>query len=110
MGYYTYFNLNYYGSAEDEEALENFEPSSADFSFPEAIKMLIDDDDDNDWKWYSWETDMKKLASLFPNILFVLHGDGEESDDLWEARFKGSEYEYQEFTIPPFTNPNLQIP
>jgi hypothetical protein len=106
MGYYTYFSLSYHGSQEDEEALQNFEPGD-EFAFPEGIKELIDDSQDANWKWYGWEKDMKLLASKFPNILFILNGDGEESDDLWEFRIKGDVSEFHRMEIPPFTTPEL---
>ena len=110
MGYYTYFTLSYQGPEKDEEALEAFEPKEGEFHLPaDLIKQLIADNGDNDWKWYDWEEDMKKLAKMFPTILFVLHGDGEDSDDLWEWRGKGDEYEYHSFEMPPFTNKNLFI-
>jgi len=108
MGYYTYFSLSYHGTPEDEEALQNFQPGK-EFAFPEGIKELIDESQDTDWKWYGWEEDMKKLCKLFPNILFILDGDGEDSDDMWEWRGKGDIYEYHWFTLPPFTTPELML-
>lgn len=103
MGYYTYFSLEYYGSAEDEKALQNLKPSEDDFEFPEGIQKLIDEDDDCDWKWYGWQEDMKRLAGMFPEVTFVLHGNGEESGDIWEWRGKGEEFEFHEMEMPKFT-------
>lgn len=104
MGYYTYYTLAYYGSPEDEQALQDFQPDQADFKFPvKLIKQLIADNGDNDWKWYDWEEDMQTLARKFPNITFALHGDGEESDDIWEWRGRGDKYEYHRVEMPPFT-------
>lgn len=106
MGYYTYFSLSYHGSPEDEDALQNFEPGK-EFNSLEVIKSLIDEFDDHDWKWYEWESDMKTLASKFPNVLFIFNGDGEESDDIWEFRIKGNICEYHQVEMPPFTTPEL---
>ena len=104
MGYYTYYTLSYYGSPEDEQALREFEPDKDEFSYPpELIKQLIADNGDNDWKWYDWREDMEKLAKKFPNITFVLSGDGEDSDDIWEWRGKGDKYEFHYMEMPPFT-------
>lgn len=104
MGYYTYYSLAYYGSQEDEKALQEFEPSPDDFTYPpEYIKHLIADDEDNEWKWYNWEKDIQTLAKKFPNITFILHGDGEESGDIWEWRGKGDESEYHRMEMPEFT-------
>lgn len=106
MGYYTYFSLSYHGSPEDEDALQNFEPGD-EFAFPKGIKELIDDLQDSNWKWYGWEKDMKLLASKFPNILFILEGDGENSDDIWEFRIKGDISEFHCMEMPPFTTHEL---
>ena len=48
-----------------------------------------------------------EVAKKHPEVLVVLTGDGESSDDLWEERWKGEEHEHQNFTIPPFKNKNL---
>ena len=109
MGYYTYYTLSYEGPAKDEQALRDFKPSEDEFSFPEGIVQLIKDNGDNDWKWYGWQDDMQKLAKKFPNILFVLDGDGEQSDDIWQWRGKGDETEFHAMEMPPFTNPNLKF-
>jgi len=111
MGYYTYYTLSYYGFPEDEQALCDFEPKESDFNLPpQYMKQLIADNGDNDWKWYDWLEDMRKLAKMFPNILFVLDGDGESSGDVWQFRIKGeNEFEFHAMEMAPFTNPNLKI-
>ena len=38
-------------------------------------------------KWYDWEKDMSLISQEFPQFLFTLYGDGEESDDKWVAYF-----------------------
>ena len=103
MGYYTYFSLSYFGSPEDEQALQNFEPNQEDFTYPpDFIKGIIESGYE-EAKWYDWEKDMQKLTKIFPNITFVLTGDGEESGDVWEWRGKGDKYEFHCVTMPPFT-------
>lgn len=110
MGYYTYYTLSYFGSKEDEQAVSDFEPNEDDFHVTsDGLKTLIADNGDCSWKWYHWEEDMKKLCKIFPNILFILNGDGEESDDLWQWRGKGDQYEYHCVEMPPFTNPELKL-
>lgn len=44
--------------------------------------------------WYSWESDMCLLSSRFPEILFCLHGEGENGDDLWNAYFLDGKFQY----------------
>lgn len=38
-------------------------------------------------KWYEWKEDMLKISKRYPLTIFVLHGEGEESGDLWKAYF-----------------------
>ena len=100
MGYLTYFHLRMEGS---EEAIEK----------AKSDLLAIDDDFDILWeegetfKWYDWEKDMTLIASRNPEVLFILDGDGEETDDLWQWRGKGKETEYHTWCIPPFENKNL---
>jgi hypothetical protein len=34
-------------------------------------------------KWYSAESDMKKLSLHYPDVVFCLEGQGENHDDFW---------------------------
>ena len=43
----------------------------------------------NSCKWYKHKEDMKALSAKFPGILFTLHGEGEESEDLWVQYWLG---------------------
>ena len=103
MGYHTYYTLSYFGSPEDEQALQDFQPDQEDFTYPpDFIKGMIESGY-NEAKWYDWEKDMKTLAHKFPNITFALTGDGEDSGDVWEWRGKGDKYEFHRVEMPPFT-------
>ena len=100
MGYLTYFHLKMEGS---EGAIEK----------AKSDLLTIDEDFDILWeegelfKWYEWLDDMTLIASRNPEVLFILDGDGEESDDLWQWRGKGNETEFHNWSIPPFENKNL---
>lgn len=109
MGYYTYFSLSYHGTPEDEQALQKYhvEDDNAEYSDPYYINGILDGCADHDYKWYDWEKDIKVLASKFPNVLFILDGDGEENEDHWEFRIKGKVWEHHYVEMPPFTTPEL---
>ena len=38
-------------------------------------------------KWYSYDSDVKLLSEKFPNIVFTVEEQGEDSDDLWKHYF-----------------------
>lgn len=46
---------------------------------------------DNDAKWYDHEPELKEFSKKFPDALFILHGDGEGSDDFWYEYFRNGQ-------------------
>lgn len=106
MGYYTSYNLNTYGSDEDKEKFEK--------------KLLEISDEDSDVrelltyggvnaKLYDLEAWIQEIVRDIPNLLVVLSGDGDDSDDQWEMRWKGEAFEEHRAVMPPFQNPELFI-
>lgn len=57
--------------------------------------------------WYDYEEDMLDISKQFPDVLFCLHGEGEESGDIWDHYFLNGKAQYckAEINIPPF-DPN----
>lgn len=55
-------------------------------------------------KWYYYFDDMLKMSTEIPEVLFELHGEGEESGDLWNAYFLNGRghVSYREITYAPF--------
>ena len=43
---------------------------------------------DLDDTWYNHEEDMLAISKQFPELLFVLEGEGENNDDLWKQYFR----------------------
>lgn len=110
MGYYTYFNLSVRNDIPLEkqreaalrlaDILEEDEREKKEIAISEFPFDFISYDS---MKWYDWESDMDTLAQEFPEIEFVLYGEGEERDDNWRAFFKGdrSVYQYQHSYFDP---------
>lgn len=87
MGYYTRFTLNL--SAPDGfniddlvEVMKLPQYNIIDWVFDENLETY------DEAKWYNHEDDMKEISKLFPDVLFELHGEGEENDDMWIQYFK----------------------
>lgn len=108
MGYYTYYELQVIGDEEKVEQVKNFKPNEdGEFSSAYCVSSILDDCAEHYMKWYDWEHDMRLLAKMFPDVLFILSGDGEETDDVWEFRIKGDVSEQHGLCIPPFAKPEL---
>lgn len=50
-------------------------------------------------KWYDWERDMTNLSKQFPEIEFIVYGEGEDRDDTWRAFIKNGACIYQKAHI-----------
>lgn len=104
MGYYTNFELSV---DQDEEAVREF-LSSEDGNLTGGYLSSWLEYWSGSWsangKWYEHSEDMKFLSTRFPDVLFTLTGDGEETGDLWAKYYKGgkeqiakAEITYEEF-------------
>lgn len=87
MGYYTQYNLyvqNYDGLNETELDDVN--------SAIEALNIFDGGDNRYGWsayeKWYDHDDDMLALSTRFPDVVFQLYGDGEDSEDRWMTYYK----------------------
>ena len=88
MGYYTDYNLTAHGASEKQ--------------LTEMNKIIIQEWGLEKWgdgwwcnaKWYDHDDDMIGLSNLYPDVLFILEGNGEESDDIWITYYKGGKHQY----------------
>lgn len=55
-------------------------------------------------KWYDFDQDMLLLSKKFPNILFCLHGEGDNEEDLWDAYYQNGKVQncHAEIIYPPY--------
>lgn len=56
-------------------------------------------------RWYDHDDDMCRLSAKFPDVLFELHGDGENSEDFWITYYLNGQMQYcqGEITYAPFS-------
>ena len=43
---------------------------------------------DDEVKWYDCEADMREYSKKYPDLLFIIDGRGEESDDVWRHWYR----------------------
>ena len=109
MGYYTSYDIAFEGDFEQKKEFEEDLLKISAYSDGRLDSSVVELLETNCVyaKLYDLEAWIAQLAPKYPNLLIILTGDGEESGDIWEKRWKGGESEYQEAVIPPFTNSNL---
>ena len=88
MGYYTHFEI----IVNNNEIIDK-----------EIHEKLCEISGYNDWdywtssitghfKWYENEHDMYELSMLFPDKVFTVTGNGEESNDIWRNYWKNGKF------------------
>lgn len=93
MGYYTYFSINKVkGSDKDMDNLVK--------DIDAKTGLRFSDDNCQEAKWGDYEEDCLKLSKKYPNLVFQLDGDGENSDDLWAERFHNGNCEMVSMEYP----------
>lgn len=102
MGYYTQYLLEAVGQYE-EDAVNDFiqEVSGYHIELGEYTDTI---------KWYDALDDLKKLSEKFPDVVFTLSGEGEESGDIWKAIYKNGKTKYVKavITFPPISIEDLK--
>lgn len=115
MGYCTTFSLTW-----SRLAGNNRDEYELDAKIAVAIKEANDKDGSlygvtpegesmDSCKWYDHEKDMKAFSKKFPNVLFTLHGEGEEAGDVWNKYFVNGKMQVARATIAiaPFDKDKL---
>jgi hypothetical protein len=86
MGYYTRYEL----SSPTKDNVD-WEGIVADLRFAGGYPVAAlnaDGTQNQECKWYEHEEEMKKFSKKYPDMIFVLKGEGEESGDMWIKYFK----------------------
>lgn len=95
MGYYTHHNLKIkqidkdMSIAEIEELkrkIDNYIENHEDIDY--AVGPIDSDWECDSCKWYDHNEDMLEMSKAFPDVVFELEGDGEESGDIWKTYYK----------------------
>ena len=83
MGYYTRYKLTLHEPSSfvgrEEELIAGFRKAcdGAEFALTEHGNSY------EATKWYSHDEDLRKFSRMYPDVVFKLTGEGEESGDQW---------------------------
>lgn len=100
MGYYTQHNLEVRNVKSEAEFKKLCDAMVLDGSTHSIIGYALDDGYYNpeqkiaefyscgECKWYDHEVDMFRISCEFPDMVFCLHGEGEETGDLWDDYYR----------------------
>ena len=79
-------------------------------TYPDAAHAITETGrNNNSSKWYDHEEHLRDFSKKYPGILFELHGEGEESTDLWKQYYKDGKMQTckAELSYPPFDEKKL---
>lgn len=106
MGYYTTFEIstkeNKYPITDIVTYMQR-KQKKYDWFYPFEYNFddYIEDDCIEDFelygeqaKWYEFDKEMKTLSRQFPDTVFCLYGEGEESRDVWYRYYKNGKLQY----------------
>jgi hypothetical protein len=93
MGYYTDYNLTW--EDPQDRTIEHDQEMQERFGY-----VMFDTEE---CKWYEWKEHMKEYSELYPDILFILTGVGEDNA-LWRAYIQNGKMHYIPGTIEVITN------
>jgi ABC-type Fe3+-hydroxamate transport system substrate-binding protein len=99
MGYYTVFNLEVVGGDSTYDYVQELQDIS-------GYTNLFDDC----VKWYDHEYDMRLLSEKYPEVLFILSGEGEDLKDIWKEYYKNGlmQRTYAEIIFEDFDETKLE--
>lgn len=106
MGYYTTYKLQIHNPEKmpaNKNVIKEFVETT------EFVEHYLDEEGNNldTAKWYEHETDLKAFSKKYPEIIFKLSGEGEESGDIWSKYFQnGKMQDCRAKVVTPGFNPN----
>lgn len=84
MGYYTSYQLELITDGYEPSIIGDLrrENENAEYALSE------DGSYGESCKWYDYEIEMTEFSKKYPDTIFILTGEGEESGDLWKCYFR----------------------
>jgi hypothetical protein len=93
MGYCTRYELEVF---EGELSISEILSKESEEGTFDGLDYAIDTNGEyeQECKWYEHEADMHFLSLRYPEITFLLSGEGEESGDVWKKYFKNGKMQH----------------
>jgi hypothetical protein len=89
MGYITTYRLEAYEThIIDCNQWGKLVGSITDPSFDKDHLIKIYNKDGVEYKWFRYENEMIRLSQYFPNLTFVISGEGEDREDNWSESWQ----------------------
>lgn len=92
MGYYTQYSLKQVRNAISDTELASL---IAEDEYA-CVALDLDGDSKLPVKWYEHEECLCAWSAQYPNIVFRLHAEGEDSDGIWDKYFTGGKLVHTE--------------
>ena len=105
MGYSTCYTLTVEGDNDrDIITALRAECSNADYALDEIGEPC------DSCKWYDHDDDIKSFSLKYPDVIFHLHGEGEEAADVWNTYYKNGKMQHCPaiITFEPFDENKLK--
>lgn len=102
MGYYTHYTIDIVGTKDFEEKKKIIKEVNEVSGYGELFHHERNNgsfDTEESVKWYDWDDDVKEISAKYPELLFVILGDGEEDDDYWKCFFKAGKADMCSATV-----------
>lgn len=87
MGYNTSFSLELHDCDADQTSL--IIRGFRNFSHNAAYALDEEGTEQNTCKWYRYKAELTRFSLNYPEVLFLLAGEGEENGDMWKLYVKG---------------------
>lgn len=109
MGYYTDYQLEVYGRSLSKE-----QATAINQAVMGMDNVSWQSWDTTEWwaseqKWYEQEEDMYQLSLQFPDVCFLLHGNGEDQYDLWDEYWQNGSYQHCHAEIPLYDPDKMRL-
>lgn len=92
MGYYTQYSLRQVRNAISDHALAVLIAGDECASYALDLEGGTKEAE----KWYEHEASLCAWSARYPNTIFLLHAEGEDSDGIWDKYFFGGRLVHME--------------